>query len=243
MAASWRAPAAQLAEQHHEQRGGVGGAVVGAAAAEREGRRPGRTGPRAGSCPAPPRTPGRPRCPDGRPGSAASRARGWRPTGSSIHDVSSESRPNRAMNQGAPAATTGRPGMLGVEDAQRAEVLDAAAQHRRKVRLRRSAPAGRRAATRAAAGGDGVLDRLAARVVQLQRDHRRRQATASMLTVHSPRAGTVARHDRVPLAASGLAVTLDEQRAVTLVPPGSGRSASRPRRPRWRTAPAGSVCP
>ena len=58
--------------------------------------------------------------------------------------VSSESRPNRVMNHGAPAATTGRVGVLGVEDAQRAEVLDAAAEHRGQARVGRCATCGPR---------------------------------------------------------------------------------------------------
>ena len=40
-----------------------------------------------------------------------------------IHPVMSESRPNRVMNQGAPAAIDRELWMIRVEDAQRAEVI------------------------------------------------------------------------------------------------------------------------
>ena len=43
-----------------------------------------------------------------------------------IQDARIESRPNSAMNHGAPAATVDPVGVLGIVDAQGAEVLDAA---------------------------------------------------------------------------------------------------------------------
>ena len=121
-------PAAQLAEQHHEQRRRVDRAVVDAAAAEGERRRA---------------TPNRISCRI-RPGSSSvarfttvalaaasvcsvpSASVGS--SGSAMYDESSESRPNSAMNQGAPAATAAQVGLLRVEDPQRAQVLEAALQ-------------------------------------------------------------------------------------------------------------------
>jgi hypothetical protein len=60
--------------------------------------------------------------------------------------------------------------VLRVEDAQRPDVFDAAAQHRRKVRLGRLHLRGVAPPFAQPAGGNGVLGRLAARVVRLQRE-------------------------------------------------------------------------
>ena len=105
-------PAAQLSEEHDEQRRRVDRAVVDGPAARRHP-----------SPPAPPRTswrirPAAPRC-AGRPPALVRRQRLQGAEGeagvegSAIHEVRIESRPKRVMNHGAPAATTGRSGCRG----------------------------------------------------------------------------------------------------------------------------------
>ena len=85
---------------------------------------PRRSASRGGSCPAPPRSSGFDRRSPWKRASVSSTpsARRARRAGV-IHAVSSESRPNTVMNHGAPAAMIGTLGMVGIEDAQRAEVL------------------------------------------------------------------------------------------------------------------------
>ena len=97
----------------HEQRRGVDAAVVDGSAGQRRAPpartavscriRPGCSSVAARST----------RCPGSRPASAACRARAAGPAAGAIQAVSSESRPNSAMNHGAPAATTGRSGCSG----------------------------------------------------------------------------------------------------------------------------------
>ena len=163
------APAAQFAEHHDEQGGGVGGSVVGAAAAEGEGggraeadfvqdlaglllrRRVGEASLAAGQ-----RLQG--------PEREAVVPREQHPRGQQRVPPEQGHEPGRARGNHGPA------GVLRVEDAQRPDVFDAAAQHRRQVRLRRLHLRGAAPPLAQPAGGNGVLGRLAARVVRLQRD-------------------------------------------------------------------------
>ena len=118
-----QAPTGQLAEEHHEQRRGVDRAVVDGPALE--GRGVGAF--EAGLVHDPAGLLLRPGV-DVLPWSSASASRTPRArvgsTGRAISEVHSESRPNRVMNHGAPAATTGRRSPGRVEQPQRGEVGD-----------------------------------------------------------------------------------------------------------------------
>ena len=163
------APPLQFPEQHDEQGGGVRGSVVGAAAAERE--RGGRAEPdlvqdlarlllRRGVDGVPLPACQRLQRADGQPGIPGQQ----HPRGQQRVPAEQGHEPWRARRHHRPSR------VLGIEDAQRPQILHAAVQHRGEVPVGRAHLRSALPPLPQPARGNGMLDGLAARVAQRHRD-------------------------------------------------------------------------
>ena len=124
-------------------------------------------------------------------------------------------------------------GVLGVEDAQRAEVLDAAVEHRGQGRVGGAHLRARGGATCAAAW-PGWPARSSCRAGSAASSARRRlTGTASMLTVRSPWPGMVSRQVSDPSVTDRIAVAVDDQLLVAVAAAAGDHQRSSPPRARW----------
>jgi hypothetical protein len=202
-------PPPQLAEEHDEQRGGVGGAVVGALPAEGQGG--GRAEPDLVQDPA-----GFLFCcrVDGAAlalGQGLQSARGQAVVPGQQHPGGEQRvAPEQGHKPGGARGHHGPVRVCGVEDAQRPDVFDAAAQRRGQVRVGRGYPGGVVSPLPEPAGRHGMLHRLAARVM---RPHRNPVVDRHRFHAYQPLAAR--RDHRTPghgaRAGRGIAVTVDQQ--------------------------------